>query len=521
VACGSDDEDPGTGGGGSGGATGGTGGATGGTGGATGGTGGATGGTGGATGGTGGATGGTGGATGGTGGATGGTGGGAGEAGSAGEAGAAGSSGCTSITFTGDTVHGISQQGGQNYSATIDPNIIAADPDTFVMEFYSAETGTFDLGAGDNASYSTCLQCLLVLADVDPTDGPVKYFWQQSGTITVADTSDIEAGPISATYADVTLAEIDPETMELVPNGACLTVDNTETFVIAPVDGWTCSVAYYDAADGCDCECGVWDPDCDISGADIYNCVEGQTCEKDANDSGVCAGTAVGWTCEEAKFDDGTNCDCGCGAADPDCSVTPALPLLGCETGESCNTAGACVPADWTCNANYYNAGATDGCDCECGVWDPDCDIDGENEPTSSIANCAGGQTCEKDANNNDAPTCVGVATGWTCTEDKFDDGVNCDCDCGAGDPDCAVTPVLPVVGCATGESCSGVGVCVPAGWTCDVDYYGAGAEDLCDCDCTIWDPDCDLDPALAVYGCAAGQTCEKGTNDAPTCTTP
>jgi hypothetical protein len=69
VACGDDDDNPGTSGGAGG--TGGAGGSTGGTGGSTGGTGGGTGGTGGGTGGTGGGTGGTGGGTGGTGGSAG------------------------------------------------------------------------------------------------------------------------------------------------------------------------------------------------------------------------------------------------------------------------------------------------------------------------------------------------------------------------------------------------------------------------------------------------------------------
>jgi hypothetical protein len=88
VACGSDDEDSGSGGsgatGGSGGATGGSGGSTGGSGGDTGGSGGATGGSGGSTGGSGGATGGSGGSTGGSGGATGGSGGSTGGSGGTG-----------------------------------------------------------------------------------------------------------------------------------------------------------------------------------------------------------------------------------------------------------------------------------------------------------------------------------------------------------------------------------------------------------------------------------------------------
>ena len=31
------------------------------------------------------------------------------------------------------------------------------------------------------------------------------------------------------------------------------------------------------------------------------------------------------------------------------------------------------IPSEWTCDPNYYNA--RDGCDCNCGAWDPDCDI--------------------------------------------------------------------------------------------------------------------------------------------------
>merc|ERR1719461_1217553 len=36
--------------------------------------------------------------------------------------------------------------------------------------------------------------------------------------------------------------------------------------------GWTCSEWWYDALDGCDCNCGVWDPDCDVDGQYLYGC---------------------------------------------------------------------------------------------------------------------------------------------------------------------------------------------------------------------------------------------------------
>merc|ERR1719378_1663157 len=46
--------------------------------------------------------------------------------------------------------------------------------------------------------------------------------------------------------------------------------------------GWTCNPEYYDTQDGCDCECGIYDPDCDgvqssgeVSSPTLYGCVEG------------------------------------------------------------------------------------------------------------------------------------------------------------------------------------------------------------------------------------------------------
>lgn len=42
--------------------------------------------------------------------------------------------------------------------------------------------------------------------------------------------------------------------------------------------GWTCSVYYYDADDGCDCNCGEVDPDCADPTDTLYGCSAGQVC---------------------------------------------------------------------------------------------------------------------------------------------------------------------------------------------------------------------------------------------------
>ena len=102
------------------------------------------------------------------------------------------------------------------------------------------------------------------------------------------------------------------------------------------------------------------------------------------------------WTCGASYYNAGDGCDCGCGTWDPDCE-NPSLPIFGCHSSSDvCSKAGTCqasssggyyesnfdyanvdvassnVPLEWTCGAAYY--GASDGCDCACGAWDPDCD---------------------------------------------------------------------------------------------------------------------------------------------------
>ena len=55
------------------------------------------------------------------------------------------------------------------------------------------------------------------------------------------------------------------------------------------------------------------------------------------------------------------------------------------------------VPLAWTCDPSYYNV--SDGCDCACGAWDPDCadaslEVFGCATPTDVCANTNGG-TCQ------------------------------------------------------------------------------------------------------------------------------
>ena len=54
--------------------------------------------------------------------------------------------------------------------------------------------------------------------------------------------------------------------------------------------GWRCPAVNYGGGDGCDCNCGAWDTDCDDPAADVYNCRPGESCGTD----GLCvSGTGV------------------------------------------------------------------------------------------------------------------------------------------------------------------------------------------------------------------------------------
>eukprot|EP00727_Mastigamoeba_balamuthi_P013228 m51a1_g8528 putative protein kinase domain containing protein (952) ;mRNA; f:128198-131667 len=155
------------------------------------------------------------------------------------------------------------------------------------------------------------------------------------------------------------------------------------TCVVPGWDAARCPLASYGIGDGCQCGCGgaLVDPDCrasTVAGAwypRADNCPGVARC----SDAGACVDA---WpSCSAGLYGDGT-CHCGCGASggvlDPDCLATNHSD---CASGQTC-VAGACraFPPAWRCSPSMYGQypdlthrlpGV--GCDCFCGVFDPDC----------------------------------------------------------------------------------------------------------------------------------------------------
>jgi hypothetical protein len=101
---------------------------------------------------------------------------------------------------------------------------------------------------------------------------------------------------------------------------------------------WTCDLAWYGTRDGCDCACGSRDPDCDVGYQTVLRCLDTQFC----NAQGACQNVPSAWACDDGYYASRDGCDCECGLLDPDCGV-PGQTVFGCETGQSCNGAGMCV----------------------------------------------------------------------------------------------------------------------------------------------------------------------------------
>ena len=144
--------------------------------------------------------------------------------------------------------------------------------DYLYMEFYdedgysaTPENGTYDLGEGKNANYSSCSECIVVRQDyIAPEDEEssgsfTKTYFQKSGTLTVED-SDREGnikGTLNAKLIEVTISRENGYESTPVEGGGCIEIETAafDSGVCVPEckEGWECG------NDGCGGTCGTCD----------------------------------------------------------------------------------------------------------------------------------------------------------------------------------------------------------------------------------------------------------------------
>lgn len=268
---------------------------------------------------------------------------------------------------------------------------------------------------------------------------------------------------------------------------------------VAPCAQWACPPLLYADGQYCDCGCDRPDPDCNQKGCIEYSCEDDSACDYCYQGDGT-ALMCDRWACEGAAFKDDI-CDCGCGALDPDCGrqdpgcLQPdCKPTAACEM---CVKGSALVSCQWSCDPAKYADGASTGCDCGCGAYDPDCSM----ELTCAEAGCWGencdacydekGQQFDCKTTNCD-PAILGKG-----------DGV-CDCGCGGLDPDCEESgkqgcgPVgCGVVGCDRCFDSEGKEIVC---WVCDPLSQN---DDRCDCGCVARDRACAANQGCTFPGCS------------------
>ena len=287
----------------------------------------------------------------------------------------------------------------------------------------------------------------------------------------------------------------------------------------APPAGWTCTASFFDTDDGCDCGCGVADPDCAtpaFASCEFDQCPDADgadTVPVEANPI-TCAANA----CGDGTIDGDEACDDNNTAPGDGCSATCTVETnFICErsstTGFRRSLTSACrvvacgdgfVDGDEECDDDDVDAG--DGCSATCIQEDGfDCDF---AEPTVCVRVVCGDSTVNGDEDCDDGNGNAGDGCSAACAEE---DGFACItpgaacvaivCGDGSvdGDESCDDSNAVAGDGCdATsttvedGFSCPGAGgacIAIPAGWTCSDSFFGT--DDGCDCGCGASDPDC------------------------------
>ncbi len=180
-------------------------------------------------------------------------------------------------------------------------------------------------------------------------------------------------------------------------------------------DHWVCDLLYFSSLDGCDCQCGLWDPDCDQPGQAVHGCEQDERCIRPGTcicdprcDGRECGPDGCGSVC--GWCDAGATCDDGACVCTPDCTGRQCGSdgcggsCGSCPDGSECRDGTcACIPdcagkacgpdgCGGTCGDCEPGLGCVDGA-CTCA---PDCATRqcGPDGCGGSCGECAGDQEC-------------------------------------------------------------------------------------------------------------------------------
>ena len=351
------------------------------------------------------------------------------------------------------------------YRASIQPAIGGNPYDLYLeMNRYGDATyeGTFTLGEGPDANFGTCAHCVVAFTGT----GLSRGFMADSGTL------ELRRDPFSlrldAVLDGLRMIEITIEGEDLhsvpVPGGRCLVFDRVEVDRAFAPPGWTCNAEQYGDGETCNCRCGISDADCFEGSLPVAGCLPDQLCiaridgfelrpacadpcDRDTGVScpprGVCVDDFVGGVCDDSDV-----------RIDRDA-------LVGERCSEGARHCAVALAPDGSGVANGY----CDDTDPSNVVCRPRCEQDDECDAARFERCYTIGFSRDDTPYGFCAPR---FPPSWTCSGARYEDGVTCDCECGAPDPDCT-DPTRPLMGCDAAERCLSDAMCapIPANDTC------------------------------------------------------
>jgi hypothetical protein len=169
-------------------------------------------------------------------------------------------------------------------------------------EFYntgSSLAGTYDLSTGDQTNYMNCEVCMHA-SELDAQGNIVKDFFQTAGMVTLAvdPTTDLLfMGSVTGLQLEEVTVDRQGGTFKSTPvaGGACMGIaDQSAINQIAAPPGWSCTADKFEDGTTCDCACGAQDTDCDVDANSVTGCsTPGDRCFQ-----GACVTPPTNDTCQ-------------------------------------------------------------------------------------------------------------------------------------------------------------------------------------------------------------------------------
>lgn len=123
--------------------------------------------------------------------------------------------------------------GTRNMTATATTATMTIDPgpprDTFFVKL-EPNRGVFSTGvkpgtyaiSGVDAGFSTCGLCVHIVADIVSGSGPTKFYFAESGSVTLTSTTT----PVTGSAQNIVFREVDINSGQFVTNGCSATIDS-------------------------------------------------------------------------------------------------------------------------------------------------------------------------------------------------------------------------------------------------------------------------------------------------------